>query len=525
MSGKLSNFVNNRRVDQVPQPSQVGDQGQLRNPNQQNAAVPRVAVPPTTRSNIAQARNVSSMQPPVRAKAPIGGAPLDSFAPTEYTGSTTSTVSKFQVRDSQVPFDRYDQEHHSNGAPAIGDVVEEDGEESGSGEEDDDDEESDDEGEEQQNLAHQQQQQQQYQYGQPAMRQHAQQAAVNQQQFRRSPFDGGDSYPPTTNGGLDDDDVDGEAPQIEQPQKPAPAQRGAPLYQQFNRQVDTPSQRPVSQHQQAPITQQQLPPTQQDPSSPRIFPSRSQRQTQGHANVPLRPSPPTTKSFTQPNIHLNPAAVLEKARPSSAPQPPQSQSQPGSKLNPKTRLISTGSAKAPAGQLPVTIPQIIQEPPVIEEPEAAVEEEPHLDYSEDVLRTMEYEQLRDEDYDMNPLKPPSILPADEDSKPLPQRLEFAQKLEEDHQRTFFASLPLTEWEEAGDWFLEKFAVAVKEMTESRKEKRRLAIQFEGEIAKRHEHVASRKRGIDDALVEMSKSGREVLKGSTPKRQRGPGEGN
>lgn len=517
----MSNFVNNlnRRGGLVPQPSQVGNQGQLRNPNQQNASIQRVAVPPTTKSNIAQARNVTSMQPPARGKAPIGGIQLDSFAPTDYTGSTTSTFSNTQVRDSQAPvFGAYDAQHHPNGAPGIGDYAGDDGEESGSGEEDDeDDEESDDGGEEQQDLAHQQQQQ--FQYGQPAMRQQAQPAAMSQQQFRRSPFDGGDSYPPTTTGGPDDED--GESSQIEHPQQTAPAQRAAPPYSQFNRQVDAPTQRPVSQHQQAPPTQQQLPTAQQEPSSSRFFPKGSQRQTQGQANIPLRQSPPAPKPSTQPNIHLNPAAVLEKARPSSAPQPPQ----PGSKLNPKTRPISTGSAKPLAGQAPVTAPQIIQGSPVIEEAEASVEEEPQLDYGEDVLKAMQYEQLRDEDYDMDPLKPASVLPADEESKSLKERLQFGQKLEADHQRTFFASLPLAEWEEAGDWFLEKFSDAVKKMTESRKVKRGLAMQFEGEIAKRYEHVASRKRGIDKTLNTMGISGRDVLRGSTPKRQKGAGEGN
>ncbi|TID23760.1 hypothetical protein E2P81_ATG03327 [Venturia nashicola] len=498
MSGRISNFVNNHRGGQVPQPSQAGNQGHLRNLNQQNASVPRVAVPPTTKSNIAQARNVTSMQPPARGKAP-----LDSFAPTEYSGSTTSTFSKIQVRDSQVPVDRSGWDHHPNGAPDIGHHVEDDGEDSGSGgEEGDDDEGSEDGAEEQLILTHQQQPQ--FQYGQPVIRQQAQQANVDQQQFKHSPFDGGDSYPPTTSGGADDEDD--KSSQIEQLQQAAPAQRGAPL-----------------NHQQLAPTQQELPFTQQKPASSRLFPKGSQRQSQGQANVSSRPSPPAPKPFTQPNTHLNSAAVFEKARPSSAPQPPQYQ--PGSRSNPKSRPISTGSAKDSAAPILVSMPQNIQEPQVIEEPEASVGEEPQLDYGEDVLKTMEYEQLRDEDYDMNPSKPSSVLPAHEDSKPLPQRLEFAQKLEPDHQRTFFASLPLAEWEEAGDWFLKKFSDAVKKMTESRTEKRRLAIRFEGEVAKRHEHVASRKRGIDDALVEMSNNGRGMLRASTPKRQRGPGEGN
>ncbi|QDS69790.1 hypothetical protein FKW77_010384 [Venturia effusa] len=525
MTGRsgVQNYVN--RAGSAPQAFQAGSQGQLRTINQQNAAVQRVAVPPTTKSNIAQARNATSVQPPAPGRATNNGQPLDPFAPTEYSGSTTSAVSKIQVRDSQAPIlGDYDAPHHPHGAPGLTDYAQDDDGETSSGEEDDEEEEGseyDDHGnvEEQQNLVHRQpqQQQQQFQYGQPVLRQQAQQADMNQQQSRRSPFDGDDSYPPTTTGILDDEDMNGALSRNEQFQQSA--QREAPLASHSNRNIDAPTQRPVLQHQQNLLSQQQLPPPQHEPASSRPFPVGAQRRIQGQAKIPLRQSPPAPKPFTQSNAHLIPPAMSEQGRPSSAPQPPQ----PGSQLNPRTRPISTGTAKAPATRVSVPVPQIVQESQAIDQPEVPVEEEPQLDYSEDILKDMNYEQLRDEDYDMDPLKPASVLPMEEQSKSLPERLEFAQKLEDDHQRAFFASLPLTEWEEAGDWFLEKFSDVVKKMTESRKEKRRLAMDFEREVARRHEHVASRKRGIEVALTKMNESGQDVLRGSTPKRQRGAGK--
>jgi Extracellular mutant protein 11 len=498
MSG-MNSFVN-RKAGQLPQASQSVNQGQLR--NQQNATTLKVAVPSMTKSNISQSRNVTTMQPPMntaRGKATIGGPMRDTFAATEYSGSTTSTISRVQVRDSQVddqgrPFASYDEHYHPNGPPGIEEFAEDDGEESGSDDEYEDGEESDNGGEEQ-DLAPQQQH-------------HFQQAqvAMNQQQLKRNPFDGNDSYPPTTTGGPDEEEADGGSSQAEEAEQPAPPQQRVPLYQQSNRHLDAPLQRPVSGYQQHLPTQQE--------QAPSYFAGRSQRQLLSRPNLPLRQSPPAAKPVSQPNLHLNPATVLENARPGSAPQPPQAIS----KLNSKTRPTSTGWAKV---NPPSRVPDVA--PPVIQEPEVSVEEGPHLDYDEETLKAMEYKQLQDEDYDMDPSRSAFVLP-NEGHDTLPERLGLVQKMTPENQRTFFASLPLVEWEEAGDWFLSQFSEVVKKMTDARKEKRQLATKFEGEIAKRHEHVASRKRGIDEALSEMGKSGRDVLKGSTPKRRRGPGNG-
>jgi hypothetical protein len=496
----MQSFVN-RQAGQGSQASQGVYQGQPR--NQLDAADLKVGVPSINRSNISHARNVTSMQPLVtkaRGKAATAGPLRDTFAPTEYEGSTISTISRIQVRDSQVddrgrPFAGYDERYHPNGPPGI-EFAEHDGEESGSGDEYEEGEETDDSAEEQ-NLS--QQQHDHYHQGQ---------AVVDQQLLKRNPFDGGDSYPPTTTGGPDDDDEEeeeeGKSSQVEEPIHPAPPRQRTPLYQQPNRHLEAPVQRPVSRH-------QQHAPTQQEQAS-RHFPGGLQRQPVG---LPLRQSPPIAKPVSQQNTHLNPAAVLEKARPNSASQP----AQLGPKLTVKTRPIYTGSAKVNAtGRAPAGAPQILLEP------DQSVEDGTELDYDSEALKGMDYEELRTQEYDINPSNPPSVLPEDA-PEALPGRLSLVQKMSTNNQRAFFSSLPLVEWEEAGDWFLSQFSEVVKKMTEARKEKRQMAIKLEGEISKRHEHVASRKRGIDEALSEMGKSGRDVLKGSTPKRQKGSGNAN
>jgi hypothetical protein len=502
---KLQHFVNDKSR-QVPQTSQGLNQGQLR--SHQNVAIPKVAVPSINRSNISQARNIASLQPAMnraRGKAPAGRPPRDTFAASEYEDSTISTVSRVQVKDSQVddqgrPFASYDERYHPHGPPGLEYVPPgDDGEESGSGDEYEEDEETDDGAEEQHPD---QQQHNHYQQGQVAVNQQGQ-AVVNQHLLNRSPFDGGDSYPPTTTGVPEDEEEDGESSQAEEPEQPA-HQRPS-YYQQSSRPLEAAVQSSISRHQQ--------PAPDEQTSRPSL--GRPQRRSLAHPNFSLRQNPQNAKPVVQQNAHLNLIAELQTSRPNSAPPP----LHVGPKTSAKTRPISTGSAMAnPTGRVPPAVPDVLQEP------EVSIEEGGYLDYDKETLKEMRYEELFAQDYDVDPSHPASVLSADA-PQDLPGRLGLVQKMSTENQRIFFSSLPLTEWEEVGDWFLSQFSEVVKKMTEARKEKRQLAIEFEAEIAKRHEYVASRKRGIDEALSEMGQSGRQVLRGSTPKRQKGRGSAN
>ena len=76
-----------------------------------------------------------------------------------------------------------------------------------------------------------------------------------------------------------------------------------------------------------------------------------------------------------------------------------------------------------------------------------------------------------------------------------------------------------EWEEAGDWFLERFGDIVTKIKDARKERRKLATTFDDEIRDRHESVQGKKRSIEEALAEMGKNGKSFLQAGTPKRAR------
>jgi hypothetical protein len=148
-----------------------------------------------------------------------------------------------------------------------------------------------------------------------------------------------------------------------------------------------------------------------------------------------------------------------------------------------------------------------------------------LDYESETLKIMNYDDLRSQSFDLDPsaggtaTKQHVGLSDDELQNPLFDRLALVRDKETEQQQAFFASLPIDEWEEAGDWFLEQFGDIMRKMRDERKQKRKLAKGFEDEISKRHEHVATRKRDITDAMDSMQANGQEILRGSTPKKSK------
>jgi predicted Holliday junction resolvase-like endonuclease len=70
---------------------------------------------------------------------------------------------------------------------------------------------------------------------------------------------------------------------------------------------------------------------------------------------------------------------------------------------------------------------------------------------------------------------------------------------------------MDEWEDSGDWFVERFNDLVKRMKDARQAKRKLAMEFEEEIANREEAVRKSKESVELELRTMKKGGEEVLK--------------
>jgi hypothetical protein len=135
----------------------------------------------------------------------------------------------------------------------------------------------------------------------------------------------------------------------------------------------------------------------------------------------------------------------------------------------------------------------------------------YCDYNYEDLTKMSYTELKNESFDTDPNAEPSVLPDNIASQPLGDRLEFArQNLDNARRSNFFSSLPATEWEEAGDWFLDQFSSLIEQSRKARQKKRKLAHAFEDEVEQRHQHVAKRQQQVEDAMAKMKAQGEGLM---------------
>jgi hypothetical protein len=159
--------------------------------------------------------------------------------------------------------------------------------------------------------------------------------------------------------------------------------------------------------------------------------------------------------------------------------------------------------------------------PVEQLPVEELEAVPYEDYDEKTLSKMSYEELKNESFDTDPHARPSVLTEDELRKPLVERLRLVQMtLDAGQQSEFFRSLPTTEWEDAGDWFLDQFQDIIKRTKQARQKKRKLAQDLEAEVEKRYEHVSKRQHQVQQAMDKMKAQG-EGLVPRSPRPSKSP----
>jgi len=143
-----------------------------------------------------------------------------------------------------------------------------------------------------------------------------------------------------------------------------------------------------------------------------------------------------------------------------------------------------------------------------------------LDYDLPALFERDFNTLREESFDIDPTAVPFVLSEGKNEASLSERLSVVAKYPLEDQRRYFNSLSSAEWEQSGDWFTEQFSRVMDKMRRCRQERRHLAMQFEKEVADRHDAVIKEHLSLEGALAGMKKSGGAVLDKSTPKRKRG-----
>ncbi|KAK8106227.1 hypothetical protein PG999_009586 [Apiospora kogelbergensis] len=132
------------------------------------------------------------------------------------------------------------------------------------------------------------------------------------------------------------------------------------------------------------------------------------------------------------------------------------------------------------------------------------------DYDDGALAAMQYDDLRNEEFDFDPAQAESqstLLPR---QGTLPDKLQHYLDKGQEAQATFFTSMPVGEWDDAGDWFLEKFGEVMNRLKEARQAKRQMIEDFENEVAEREDTVRHKMGGIDKTLVDLKSEGAKLM---------------
>ena len=141
-----------------------------------------------------------------------------------------------------------------------------------------------------------------------------------------------------------------------------------------------------------------------------------------------------------------------------------------------------------------------------------------IDYSLDELSSMAFSRLQDEPFHHDPKATEPPLPPEIADAPLPQKLDYIMALQDDnsnkehHRAAFFSSLPIEQYEDCGDLIVQKFADVVSKFKDARQQRRKVAREFEAEVAKREERVRGKMGAVEKDLGRLRRGGEEVVRG-------------
>ncbi|KAH8193666.1 hypothetical protein TruAng_012170 [Truncatella angustata] len=134
-----------------------------------------------------------------------------------------------------------------------------------------------------------------------------------------------------------------------------------------------------------------------------------------------------------------------------------------------------------------------------------------LDYDDSALAAMNYAELKDQDFDFDPAQAESNSLQRPLQGTLPEKLHHFLHKDAGAQTSFFTNMPVRDWDDSGDWFLEQFGDIMNRLKDARKDKRKRVDDFEREIAEREDAVEKKMRGIDQTLDDFRKEGQVMMK--------------
>jgi hypothetical protein len=145
-----------------------------------------------------------------------------------------------------------------------------------------------------------------------------------------------------------------------------------------------------------------------------------------------------------------------------------------------------------------------------------------LDYELEELYKKDFDKLQTEPFEGPLHEDVHDASVDHSLRSLEQKLETLTDADVHSQKELFSSLKIEQWEEAGDWFQERFSEVFQKLKTARRKRRDLASEFEKRIAQRQQALTKKRKITEDALSEMKRSGSQVLEGTPKKKQRSTG---
>lgn len=134
------------------------------------------------------------------------------------------------------------------------------------------------------------------------------------------------------------------------------------------------------------------------------------------------------------------------------------------------------------------------------------------DYNDAELNAMSYAELQKQDFDYDPQTAAMQQTSVPAGNSLEDKLAYYKDKDSLDQHQFFTQIPIGDWEDAGDWFLDQFSGIVQKLKKARKEKREMVAQFEAEINGREEAVRIKMEGIGRTLQELKQEGQNMMSG-------------
>ncbi|KAF7547547.1 hypothetical protein G7Z17_g7650 [Cylindrodendrum hubeiense] len=134
---------------------------------------------------------------------------------------------------------------------------------------------------------------------------------------------------------------------------------------------------------------------------------------------------------------------------------------------------------------------------------------PSPEYDDMALTSMNFTELQRQPFDFDPSKEEE-KPLSTNADNLIARLDQFRHLGEKEQHGLFSAMSVDDWEASGEWFVSEFAGFVQDLTDARRNKRRIIQDFENEAASREEAVRLKTETIDRKLSKMKQDGQRVV---------------